>query len=180
MKQNILLFIIIFAFGLTKSIGQSLNLEYINNWLVKCEPTNEYELVKAFFINGEYVEMENSSEFNERIKKIEISDLNYITYSPINQDNYSPGKGEIYINTKKQKSISEIKELIEIVNSSLNSGKPKVIVMDNKLQTEKTFQELIIELDYSQIYDIGFSINPVPKSIYGDNAENGIIKIWTK
>lgn len=178
MINKVILGSLIAIFGLTKSIGQNLNLEYLTNWLAKCDSEYKPELVKAFFIDGKYIEMENISDFNLRLNKIQISDLNNIHYSPNADCNYQPGQGLIYITTKKQRSPNEIKERIKIIVEKYKVEKPKVLLLNNELQKDITLIELIKKIDQSKIYDISISQFPVPTEKYGTNAKNGIIKIW--
>ncbi|EDM45096.1 hypothetical protein SCB49_03209 [unidentified eubacterium SCB49] len=180
MNKKFSILILLFVFGLTQSIGQNLDLDYIKEWLNQSDTQYRPELVRDFFINGEYYELDNVSEFNQMLKKINIADINSITYSSVNSCGYSSGKGEIYVLAKSEKNQAEIKELIEIGTEIYDNEKPMIIIVDNKKRTDITFSKLMSELDVSRIYDIAISPSPVPKGVYGINAENGIIKVWTE
>jgi len=180
MKNKLSLLIVYVVFGFTQSIGQNLDLDYIKNWLIYSNAEYTPELVRDFFINGEYNGLDDVSEFNKRLKKIKIADINSISYSSVNTCGYSSGKGEIYILSKTKRTQAEIAQLIKFGTEIYNDKKPMILVVNNSIQPEITFSELIAEFDISKIYDIAISPSPVPKSIYGINAENGIIKIWTE
>lgn len=180
MKNRISLVIIFVVFGFTQSIGQNLDLDYVKNWLIYSNAEYKPELVRDFFINGEYNKLDNASEFNKGLKKIKIADINSISYSSVNTCDYSSGKGEIYILSKTKRTQADIKQLIKFGTEIYDDEKPMILVVNNSIQPEITFSKLIAEFDISKIYDIGISRSPVPKAIYGINAENGIIKIWTE
>jgi len=168
------------VFGFAKSIGQNLDLNYVKDWLKKSNAEYTPELVRDFFINGEYYTLDKVSEFNQILKKINVADINSISYSSINSCGYSSGNGEIYIITKSRKTQAEIREFIKLGTEIYDDEKPMVIVVNNELRKSISFSKLISELEISKIFDIGISPNPVPKDVYGINAENGIIKIWTE
>ncbi|AUC75660.1 hypothetical protein [Olleya sp. Bg11-27] len=180
MNKKISILILFIVFGFSKSIGQNLDLNYVKNWLNESNAEYTPELVRDFFINGEYYELDNVSEFNQMLEKINIVDINSITYSSVNSCGYSSGKGEIYVLTKSEKTQAKIKELIEIGTEIYDNEEPMIIVLNNKKRTDITFSKLLSELDVSRIYDISISPSPVPKEVYGINAENGIIKVWTE
>jgi hypothetical protein len=180
MNKKFSVLIIFLVFGFTQSIGQNLDLDYVKDWLNKSNAEFAPELVRVFFVNGEYNELNDDSEFNQTLKNIKIADVNSITYSSMNSCGYSAGKGEIYILSKSKRNTEEIQDFIDFGKEIYDVEKPMVIVVNNELKNNISFSKLISELDISKIYDIGISPNPVPKDVYGINAENGIIKVWTE
>ena len=178
MKKKFSILILLLIFGFTQSIGQNLDLDYVTKWLEECDHNYEPKLVKFFFIDGKYEMLDSISYLNQILNNIQVSDINYIVYSKYKTCGYEPGKGQIFINSKSQKSSEDITGLIEFGIEIYDESRPKVILVNNKIQENIPFSELIHELDISKIYDIAISSNPVPKTVYGKNAENGIIKIW--
>ena len=180
MNKKFSILILFLIFGFIQSIGQNLDLDYVKEWLIKSNSNYAPELVQVFFINGEYNELDNTSDFDQILKMVKIDDINSITYSSVNTCGYGSGNGEIYILTKSERTQAQIKEFIEFGTEIYDDENPMILVVNNKMRKDITFSKLISEFDISKIYDIGISPNPVPKDFYGINAENGIIKIWTK
>jgi hypothetical protein len=176
MNKKTRILILFILSGLTKSIGQNLNVDYVARWLKACNETYEPSLVSVYFIDGEYERFDNSAEANSRLHSIKIAHISYITHFPYLSCNYEPGKGPLFIRTKSKRNSTEIKELIEFANS-LIEDKPRVLVLNNEIQQNISFSEIVNKLGINTIYDIGISSEPVPKDIYGDHSENGIIKV---
>ena len=134
MDKKFKLLIVFLIVTSTQSIGQHLDLDYVKNWLNKSNTEYAPELVQIFYINKEYYELNDVSDFNQTLQNIEIADINYIDYSPIKGCNYSPGKGIISIVTKSKKNQDEIKELIKVSTKVYDKEKSMVIVLNNKIQ----------------------------------------------
>lgn len=174
-------FLILFLITIsTQSIGQNLDLDYVTDWLNRSNDEYTPELVQIFYINRDYYELNDTSDFTQTLEDIKIADINYIDYSHIKGCNYSPGQGIISIVTKSEKTQEEIKEYIELGIKIYDTKQPMVIALNNEIKNDITFSELIAQLDIYNIYDISISTTSVPKDIYGINSKNGIIKIWTK
>lgn len=178
MNKRVSLLVLFIILGFTRSIGQNLDLDYVNNWLKKSNTEYKPELVRDFFINGSYQKLNSIDQFNQILKKIKTEDVNSITFSAINSCGYNSGKGEIFILTKTEKTQAEIKELIAFGTEIYDIQNPMILVVDNKILKGITLSKLLMELDLSKIYDIAVSPYPVPEEIYGSNAQNGIIKVW--
>lgn len=63
----------------------------------------------------------------------------------------------------------------------LTDSKDPVLVIDGQAISPTIAKAALDKIDPKEIYDI--SVNgffPVPTSIFGQNAKNGLVQIWTK
>jgi|GEM_PF-1560246 hypothetical protein len=173
--------------------GQKITKQYIETWIKECDSTARPELVKAYYIDGQYFDLlRNESEFNRKLDSITIDRIHPIGYSRTKMDNYVPGEGAIGIITVKQKEGAQIDKLLvyaqEFFNDNYTSSsqdvlvnaKDPVLVVDGVLIHHALAKEAIEKISIDEIYDISMKDSLAPKKIYGVNARNGIVQIWTK
>src|SRR5207248_2909008 len=77
--------------------AQSIDKNYIINWIKAVDTTYEPDSVIAYWIDREPYYTYDSTKLNNRLRQIAINRLESIYYSEYKMDNYVPGKGTIYI-----------------------------------------------------------------------------------
>ncbi|HYF69043.1 MAG TPA: hypothetical protein VD884_12955 [Ohtaekwangia sp.] len=189
MKNIVAIVFYLLAFNVR---GQPATKEYIENWIRLCDPSAEVHLVKAFHINGEYFDViRRDSAFRARLRSIEIRELSFISYSNMKMDNYVPGKGTIGIFTIEEKEINEVIDWLDNARKRfqdayatsqdlLRDSKDPVLVIDGQSILPSIAKETLEKIDPKEIYDISDHPDPAPASIYGQNARNGLVQIWTR
>lgn len=177
---------------LTELKSQTIDKNYIVNWLKAIDSNSQIDSVVVYKIDGKSYYTYDSAKLNRRLKQIMVSKLKSIFYSKYKIDNYVPGKGTIYILTFKEQHIDDIKtRLIKANELFIDSyisfsqhimidSKDPVLLIDNKSIHHTEVKDFLKKLVPSEIYDMSVNTSPVPTVIYGQNAKNGLVQIWTK
>jgi hypothetical protein len=177
---------------LTQLKAQTIDKNYIVNWIKSIDTTYQPDSVIAYHIDRDSYYTYDTLDFNSRLRQIDISRLKSIYYSEVKMDNYVPGKGTFYISTIKKQEISNIKNwltrakklfvdnYLEFSEYIFTNPKDPVLYIDNREIFHDEIKETLKNLDPKDIYDIDVSSSPVPATIYGRNSKNGLVQIWTK
>src|SRR5688572_2487468 len=174
--------------------GQVLSRSYLKKWITMCDSTARVDLVKAYTINNQYFDLSvDTFAFHDLLGAIKVSKVHSIYYSREKQGDFVPGQGFIAIRTIRRKSftnaqgwLNEAKKVFQDKYTSSSQpiypdAKDPVLVIDNKIIQHSLVKETLDKITPNDIYDI--SVNnyfPAPKTIYGQNAKNGLVQIWTK
>ena len=183
-------FATLLLFQVTTLPAQVTDMAFVKKWLLLCDESIAVDSVRAYYIDGRY--SADSAVINSRLRAIPTVKLKGIWYSRIKTDNYVPGRGSIYVmsiqkmDTKRVEGwMKEARKLYvdDYVSHQhiLPDSKDPVLVIDGQAILATISKETLKKIDPQQIYDI--SVNgffPVPSSIYGQNAKNGMVQIWTK
>jgi len=185
--------LIIYSFFiLTQLNAQTVDKNYIVNWIKAIDTTIQVDSVVAYKIDRQSYYSYDTFKLNARLRQISTNQLKSIYYSKYKTDNYVPGKGTIHVLTIKEQDTDDIedwltkaKELfvdnyISFSQHIFTNSKDPVLLLDNKSIHHTEVKELLNKLDKKDIYDISVSTSPVPAAIYGQNAKNGLVQIWTK
>ena len=159
-----------------------------------CDSTARVDLVRAYIIDNQYYDLTvDTFSFHDRLSAIKVNKVHSIYYSKVKQDEYVPGKGFITVRTIRKKSLenvqgwlTEAKKVFQDQYTSFSQhihpdAKDPVLVIDNKTIQHTLVKETLNKINPQDIYDI--SVNnyfPVPSTLYGQNAKNGLVQIWTK
>ena len=108
-------------------------------------------------------------------------------------DNYVPGKGTIGIGTVKKQALKNVTKLLDDARNLfqdkygissqhvLPEAKDPVLVIDGQSILPSIAKVTLEKIAPEGIYDIYVNeFFPVPNSVYGQNAKNGLVQIWTK
>lgn len=177
---------------MTKLEAQTINKSYVISYIKAIDTSYQPDSVIQYHIYRETYYTYDTTKFNSRLRQIDIKRIKGIFYSKFKMDNYVPGKGTIYILTvKKQKTDAINVWLTKAKNSFVDKyvsfsqhiftdSKDPVLIIDNKSIQHTESKYAINNLNAKDIYDISVELTPVPESIYGQNAKNGLVQIWTK
>lgn len=171
--------------------GQSIDKSYIDNWIKAADPTFTVDSVITYKIDRQSFYSYDTASFNARLRSITVDKIATIFYSKYKTDNFVPGKGTIYVSTIKKQEISDIKSwltkakglfvdnYISFSQPIFTDSKDPVLIIDNKSIHHTELKEALKRLDPKEIYDISVNTSPVPATMYGKNAKNGLVQIWT-
>jgi hypothetical protein len=188
MKQILTILLLLNVINLS---AQITDRRFIIQWLKLCDDKIEAESVRAYFIDHKY--FDDSVKIDEQLNTIPLTKIKSISYSPIKMDNYVPGKGEISISTVQKSELNIIEDWIKrakelfvdkYVSASqhiLSDSKDPVLVVDGQAVSPPIAKAVLGKIDVKEIYDISaVDFFPAPSSIFGQNAKNGLVQIWTK
>lgn len=108
-------------------------------------------------------------------------------------DNYVPGRGSIYVMAIQKMDTKDVEgwvkkarklyvdEYVSYSQHILTDSKDPVLVIDGQAISATIAKSALDKIDPKEIYDISVnSFFPVPTSLFGQNAKNGLVQIWTK
>lgn len=184
-------FTILLLLHVFDSYGQVTDKAFVDRWLKLCDEKIEVDSVRAYFIDREY--FTDTAKINARLRMVPPKTIKSILYSKMKRDNYVPGKGTIYVATIQRMDLNDIESWVKAakqlfvdkyVSQSqhiLADSKDPVLVIDGQSVSPTIAKAALNKINPKEIYDI--SVNgffPVPASIFGQNAKNGLVQIWTK
>jgi len=172
--------------------AQSIDKNYVINWIKASDNTYEPDSVIAYYIDRKLYYTYDTTKFSAALRQISVNKLKGIFYSKYKTDNYVPGRGSIFISTIKELKTDDINgwltnaknlfvdDYISFSQHIFAGAKDPVLIIDNKKIHHTEVKEIISKLDPKDIYDISVSSSPVPAAMYGQNSKNGLVQIWTK
>ncbi|MEO9966795.1 MAG: hypothetical protein ABJF11_13440 [Reichenbachiella sp.] len=189
MKNLIMIFICVALSG--SAIGQTLTVEYIDNWIKLCEP--ELDLSKKemlYLIEGVPYDKpkEELSEFDTSNKYFSLDYLNSDSAASVC---LKPNHIVVFIQNAQTENLKQRKKDLE---NAQNRFKDQYTFHSHHVMTEAKDPALFIndirvhhaeakkklsELKAKEVQHL-VSVKHAPAIYYGQNAENGLVKIWTK
>ena len=189
MKTLLLIFA---SISLTQLKAQTIDKDYIVKWIKLADTTFDVHAVVKYSIDRETYYTTDTAKLNNRLQQISTDRLKAIFFSKVRTDNYVPGKGTIYIQSIQQQTTQDAKawldrakslfvdKYLSFSNHIYSSSKDPVLVIDNRSIHHTKIKEFLDKVNPEDIYDISVGQTPVPASMYGQNAKNGLVQIWTK
>lgn len=172
--------------------AQTIDKNYVINWIKAIDTSYQPDSVIQYHIDRDTYYSYDTLQLNSRLRHIDISRLKSIYYSKYKMDNYVPGKGTIYILTIKKLKTDDINIWLKEANNSfvdkyvsfsqhrISNSKDPVLIIDSKVIHHTEVKEALSKLNPKDIYDISVGLTAVPAVLYGQNAKNGLVQIWTK
>ena len=176
---------------LTQLSAQNIDKDYVIKWIKAADSTFDVEAVVKYSIDRESYYTTDTAKLNSRLQLISTNRIKGIFFSKYKTDNYVPGKGTIYILTVQKQTPDDAKEWLEEAKKLFvdeyasfsqhifTNAKDPVLIIDNRSVHHTEIKLAFEALDTKYIYDIYLSPSAVPFSIYGQNAKNGLVQIWT-
>jgi hypothetical protein len=184
-------FTILLLLAFTTTHGQGTDKAFVDRWIKLCDEKIEVDSVKAYYIDRQY--FTDTAKINARLNTVPPPKIKSIWYSKMKTDNYVPGRGSIYVmviqkmDTKDVEGwMKEARKLYVDKYTSysqhiLTDSKDPVLVIDGQAVSATIAKSALDKIDPKEIYDISVnSFFPVPTSLFGQNAKNGLVQIWTK
>jgi hypothetical protein len=186
------LLIIFASICLTQLKAQTIDRDYIVKWIKQADTTFDVDAVVKYSIDRESYYTTDTAKLNNRLRQISVDRLKAIFFSKYKTDNYVPGKGTIYVQSIEQETTEDAKGWLDkakslfvdkyfsFSNHILTNAKDPVLIIDNRSIHHTEVKEFLDNVNPEDIYDISVGQTPVPVSMYGQNAKNGLVQIWTK
>ena len=188
MKYLSFIFIFVWSFG---ALGQ-LNTSYVENWIVSCEPETELDsLDRLYIING--IPFDNQrieEELNSFDTKKQLWFIDYLNTDSIESTIFKPNTLLILIGAtsklKKNERSNKLEDLLlkfsdefaASFNLHPNPTDP-VLILNDKLIPPESVKQAISDLNPKDVRYIQF-VKHTSFALYGQNATNGAVTIWTK
>lgn len=175
----------------TKLNAQRIDRNYIVNWIGQADSTFAVDSVMMYRIDRGLFYTSDSAKLDNRLRQIPFDSLKAIFFSRVKTDNYVPGKGTIYVLTIQQISTKSAKAWLDKAKTLFTdnyfsfsshipvNAKDPVLIIDNRLIHQTEAKKVLDILKPTEIYDISVGQTPVPIPLYGQNAINGLVQIWT-
>ncbi len=172
--------------------AQTIDKDYVVKWIKLADTTFDVAAVVKYSIDRESYYTTDTAKLNNRLRQISTKRLKAIFFSKVKTDNYVPGKGTIYVQSIKPQTTEDAKAWLDrakslfvdkyfsFTNHIYIDSKDPVLIIDNRSIHHTEIKESLDMLNPEDIYDISVGQTPVPPSIYGQNAKNGLVQIWTK
>jgi hypothetical protein len=185
------IFTILLLLYFTTSYGQRTDKAFVDRWLKLCDENIEVDSVRAYYIDREY--FTDTAKINVRLRTIPPRKIKSIWYSKMKTDNYVPGRGSIYVMTIQKMETKDVEawmldakkmyvdKYASYSQHILTDSRDPVLLIDGQTISATIAKAALDKIDPREIYDI--SVNgrfPVPTSLFGQNAKNGLVQIWTK
>ncbi|WP_323756580.1 hypothetical protein [Roseivirga sp.] len=163
-------------------LGQSLTVEYIDQYIQMSQPSIEFgNKEKLYVIDG----VPNSNiEIESKLVKYKLNDkflfIDYLFSDSLSTTVFKPNLLIVLIHRaqplKLKNKKKELRKAIEMLSST--SEPPAFMLNDRQLSAQEARQSISV-LRPRNIDHISFNKH-APLSIYGADAKNGLIRIWTK
>ncbi|WP_425636526.1 hypothetical protein ACPUEN_14030 [Algoriphagus yeomjeoni] len=186
MRQFILLPIFVLSFGASAQLSTS----YVENWINSCEPEGNLDsLERLYIING--VPFDNpEDELKSFDTKNQLWFIDYLNSDSVETTFMKPNLLVILVGaTPKLKKGERIEKLHEQqskfsdeFDNSFNlhpNPKDPVLILNDKLISPENAGQTISKLRPNDVRYIQY-VNHTSFALYGQNAKNGAVTIWTK
>lgn len=172
--------------------GQKLTEDFIKAWVLHLDSASIDLIDKTVFIvDGLPVSLSDEhSELSEHDFDKERIELSYI--SPEKSSSFNHRNGPVIVlvtNTRKQKRkelkkrLAEARELYAdpVVKTShgIIYKKEPVVVLDGEILDSPTSKAILSDT-YLRSFETILVSYTAPPALYGENAKNGLVRIWSK
>lgn len=189
----ILIVALISAISNTDIWAQPLTVEYIDQYISSCDP--EIDLTKKerlYVIEGVPLEGEM---LIEKLNSFDISNqyvfIDYLNSDEVESTFFKPNLIVVLVGSSRKLRMKERKNQLSTIksrftdvydiqtNQILSEAKDPVLVLNGEVVLHSKAFKTINDLVAKKIERV-ITLNHCPGEVYGQNAKNGIIKIWTK
>lgn len=186
------LLIIFASICLTQLKAQTIDKDYVLKWIKLADTTFDVDAVVEYTVDRESYYTTDTAKLNNRLRQISTDRLKAIFFSKYKTDNYVPGKGTIYVQSIQQLTTEDAKAWLDkakglfidkyfsFSNHIYSNSKDPVLVIENRSIHHTEVKEFLAKVNPEDVFDISVGQTPVPASMYGQNAKNGLVQIWTK
>ena len=185
--------VVFFVFALFGSFGQSIDKDYVDNWILKTFPNSRIDENVIYILNGVPIGNDTINAGLSKYKQGDLTTINFIDKPTIDSLIFCrPSNGIILMISKGQQTQKSIKSDLKVVKEKFIKSKirttadidPKnedpVLIIDGKQIFFRDCSNEINKLDSKELVGINIIDKPVSKDIYGTNAVNGLIIITKK
>ena len=186
MRCCIILLILVYTFGAKCQLSTS----YVENWIKSCEPDTELDHLEWLcIINGVPFD-KPEEELNSFDTKNQRWFIDYVNTDSIGSMMFKPNMLLILIGStpktkrgERRKILHEfqmkfVDEFDNLFNLHPNPADP-VLILNGKLILPEHAGQTITDINAKNIRYIQF-VNHTAYALYGHNAKNGAVTIWTR
>ncbi len=166
------------------SNSQSLTKEYIENWILLCDSTIALESKELLYVieGVPFDSKQVSNQLSVYSQDDPFLILTYLQQADIKGNTWSHNPNLLVViigNAKRKLKNKEKVERIGKLNERFGEENIPVLIINGKTIEPAQSKGEIEKLNKREfLYSL--SINHAPTSIYGPNAKNGLVKVWTK
>lgn len=190
MKNLAITLICLVLFG--SAIGQSLTIEHIDNWINLCEPDLDLSTKgRLYVIEGVPYD---GSGLKEKLREFDTSSkhfyLDYLNSDSVEATFLKPNLIIVLIQNIQKANLKQRKRELESAQNRFkdqcdirshhimaDSKDPVLYIDDNEIRHAEAMKK-INALSAKEIQFV-VAINHAPIIYYGQNARNGLVRIWT-
>ena len=172
--------------------SQVVDKKIIDDRVKLLDTTTDKSKTRLYVINGIPFSDQDSIKIDSALKSYDpkyLVDVNFVT---CRQMNFPHCDGDIVIilfaynqkNKTKRLLLKKVRHsftdtYVSFSQHIFNDAKDPVLYVDNKLIHHTETKEKIKLLKLNRVYYIDFNDKPVSELHYGQNAKNGLVRIWT-
>lgn len=188
---------IIMLLGLwLKGYGQTADREFIKTWLQLFDSTSTVTNDEFYVVDGRPYAA-NDIRLEQHLAQIPVNMILYIEKKrPSSATNYrveySRRKEVIMVTTVQYQQRDVREDSLEAAKNMFRISKPTTtqqgsgytqtpaLYIDGKVIDARSAQKLVLQLTPYAIYAVHRITGPASVAIWGQNAENGVVRIWTR
>lgn len=175
------------------SFGQTLDKEYIDNWVLNTFPNSQIGENALYILDGILLDNDSLDYKLSKFKRTDITSIDYLDKALTDSLTFcKPLEGVIIMISKGSQIKRSIRETYNKAKTKYSKvdlqttadinpekGEP-VLIIDGVQIDHREYFERFNEIKLKQIIGIQYIERPVNPEIYGANSINGLIKITTK
>ena len=190
--MKVLLLTIFLQATLICSYSQAIDKKAIDDRVKLIDTTTDKSQTRLYVINGILLTEQENHNLDSILKTYDpkyLLDVNFVTCRQMNLPHCN---GDIVIilfaynqkNKPKRQLLKKVRQsfvdnYVSFSQHILTNAKDPVLYIDNKQINHTETKEKIKSLKLNRVYYINFNDKPVSEQQYGQNARNGLVRIWT-
>ena len=184
--MKIIFTLLLFTFYCSSSFSQPLSVKSVEKWVKQCDDsTTTFNLPRLYLIEG--IPFLDEKTIDNHLKNFSWNDplvtVNYVSTreSPIG---CAPPKLVILIHKalpltkRKRRSLREVTKLFQD-GQTPSIPKSPILIINNQVIDSNQARQQLGQLKTKNIEYI-ITMNRVPQVYYGQNAKNGLVKVYLK
>ncbi len=192
-KMKSLLFILVCLIPQLVTVAQGVDKKAIDEWVKLIDTTASLEEKKIYVINGIVVTAQDDHSIDSVIQSYNprhLVDVNFIACRQMNLPHCINNVVVIRFAYQQKKKIKQslLKKIRQRFTDNytffshhiFTNAKDPVLYVDNKVIHHSEAKQTIHKLKQAALYYIDFTDQPASVLHYGQNAKNGLVRIWTK
>lgn len=191
--MKVLLLTILFQATFICSYSQIIDKKAIDERVKLIDTTTNKSQNRLYVINGILLTEQENNKLDSILKSYDPKSLVDVNFVTCRQMNLPHCNGDIVIilfaynqkNKTKRYLLKKVRQsftdnYVSFSQHIFTEAKDPVLYIDNKLIHHTETKERIKLLKVNSVYFIDINDKPVSELHYGQNAKNGLVRIWTK
>jgi len=189
--KSLLLTILILATSIS-SYSQLIDKKAIDNKVKLIDTSADKSKTRLYIINGIAYNEHNTIKIDSSLNSYDpkyLADVNFVTCRQLNLPHCNDdiiivlfavdqkNKIKRHLLKKVRQNFSD--NYVSFSQHIFNDAKDPVLYIDNRLIHHTKVKKKIQSLKLNRLYYIDYNDKPVSEVHYGQNAKNGLVRIWT-